>query len=135
MNRTAIIVDKKLPLGQQANVIAILSAAMSTITSDMIDSEEIIDLNGNNHAGIKNNVVVLKANATALLTLTEGIQEIEDIDCVVFSKEGQQYSDRFSEYKQYISNNELKSLGVVGVAVYGESEKVKSATKKFSLLR
>lgn len=134
MNRTAIIVDKKLTLGQQANLIAILSAAISSHTSDVIAPNKIIDLNGNLHAAIKNNVVVLKANPTAILTLTVVLKEISDIEFIVFSKEGQNSSDRFSEYKNTIARNGSKDLGIVGVALYGDSDKVKQATKKFSLL-
>jgi len=134
MNRTAIIVDKKLTLGQQANLIAILSAAISSHTSDVIAPDKIIDLNGNLHAAIKNNVVVLKANPTAILTLTVVLKEIGDIEFIVFSKEGQNSSDRFSEYKNTIARNGSKDLGIVGVALYGDSDKVKQATKKFSLL-
>nr|WP_084013208.1 DUF2000 family protein [Enterococcus ureasiticus] len=53
MKRTAIIINKNLPFGEQANVIAIVSAALANATEDMIDSEKIIDLNGNKHAAIK----------------------------------------------------------------------------------
>ncbi|MGM0217532.1 DUF2000 family protein [Enterococcus sp. AZ126] len=135
MKRTAIIINKNLPFGEQANVIAIVSAALANITEDMIDSEKIIDLNCNKHAGIRNSLVVLKSNPTALLTLTETVNELDDIESVVFTSKGQRLNNQFSEYKTEISTNELKDLEPVVVALYGEDEQIRMLTKKFSLLR
>lgn len=135
MKRTAIIINKNLPFGEQANVIAIVSAALANVTEDMISSEKIIDLNGNKHAGIRNSLVVLKSNPTALLTLTETVNELGDIESVVFTSKGQRLNNQFSEYQTEISRSELKDLELVVVALYGEDEQIRKLTKKFSLLR
>ncbi|WP_086312686.1 hypothetical protein A5821_000276 [Enterococcus sp. 7F3_DIV0205] len=135
MKRTAIIINKNLPFGEQANVIAIVSAALANATEDMIDSEKIIDLNGNKHAAIKNSLVILKSNPTALLTLTETVNELDSVESVVFTSKGQRLNNQFSDYKIEISTNELKNLEPVVVALYGEDEQIRTLTKKFSLLR
>jgi hypothetical protein len=135
MKRTAIIINKNLPFGEQANVIAILSAALAADIENMIDSEKITDLEGNTHAGIKNSLVVLKSNPTALTTLTERVREDESVEVIVFTKKGQSLNDQFSEYKKEISEKKLKDLEPVGVILYGNSEQIRLLTKKFSLLR
>nr|WP_276204470.1 DUF2000 family protein [Enterococcus ureasiticus] len=62
------------------------------------------------------------------------MNEIDDIESVVFTSKGQRLNNQFSDYKMEISTNELKDLEPVVVALYGEDEQIRMLSKKFSLL-
>ncbi|SKA14767.1 Protein of unknown function [Pilibacter termitis] len=135
MKRIALVVDKNLSLGEQANIVAILSGALSRENEGMYDSETLLDKSGVQHAGIKNSLVVLKSKTAALSKFITQASENEEISSVVFTRNGQALNDKYSEYKELIRNNELENLEPVGIGVYGGEAVIREMTKKFSLLR
>ena len=61
------------------------------------------------------------------------LEELNEVQYVVFTDIGQSYSNSFDNYKKDILAG--KEYSVVGIAIYGNQEAVNYITKKFSLYK
>ena len=134
--KTSIIVEKGLTAGQKANVASIIAGQLSLNNPDLYYKDIVKDLDGNNHAAIHENIVILEASPSQLNNLLELIKpEKEKIESVLFSKIGQNLSNSFEEYHKVISQSNSLETGVIGIGLRGEYEAIKKLTKKFCLAK
>ena len=134
MNRTAIVLDKHLEPGAAANTAAVLMGHLSLRCSCLYDPAGVTDQAGRIHAGIRNNVAILKAGPGQLLNLCERIgDEYSEVDYVVFSTIGRSLSNSYPEYVQRVSTAAKEETSLVGVALTGDEVSVKALTRKFSV--
>ena len=134
--KISIIVEKKLTAGQKANVASIILGQLAINNPEIYFENNLKDLNDNNHATIRENIVILEAGSGQLNNLLE-LTKLENgtIDCVLFSKIGQNLSNSFGEYYDAISKSNVIETEVIGIGLRGENDIVKKLTKKFSLVK
>ena len=136
MNRTVIILLKSLPTGEACNIAAILSGQIAQMHVDMYSAVAVNDKQGFRHAGIENNIVILKARSSQQLINfgEELLSSNQKITPIFFTGIGQKLSNSSSEYKNIISTSQLSECSPVGVAIYGNDMDVRVITKRFSLM-
>ena len=137
MKRVAIVLTKDLDRGQAGNVSAILMGQVGLFEPELYGSYPIYDRDGNRHAAIRFSTVILEARNTGqLLTF---VQKLTDdglkIPYFVFSQTGQSLHNAYEQYRDMVEARQAKDLTPVGVALVGEDEDVRAATKRFSLMR
>lgn len=137
MKRTAIIILKDLNRGQASNVAAILAGQVSLLSPNLYDTAPVLDSEGQQHAAIRFSVVLLDGNSPEQLAnfAAKLSQDYPDLITCVFSKEGQTLNNEFDKYKSLIGSHTTAELMPVGIIVSGEDERVRLATKKFSLAK
>ncbi len=134
--RTAIIIKKDLPVGQVANVSAILMAEIARAEPETLAAVTVTDRDGLNHAAPQFSVVVLKANSSEQLQNTAATIRATQPELTVFGfgAVGQSLNNQFEIYREKISNVTTEACGLVGIAVSGEDAAIRIATKKFSVM-
>jgi hypothetical protein len=109
---------------------------LSLNNPELYFEQTLKDLDGNSHATIRENIVILEAGSGQLSNLPELFKsENEKIDYVLFSKIGQNLSNNFDEYYKIISQSSTKETEVIGIGLRGEYETIKKLTKKFSIAK
>ncbi len=132
MKRVAIIVQQGIPKGGCANITAILMGQIALLHPPLYDSEPIKGDAGIQHAAIKQNVVVLRASREQLECFAK--VPMEDIDTVVFTELGRQLKNSYDEYRISLQCTTLEDVQLVGVAMIGQDEAIRTHTKKLKLL-
>jgi len=137
MKRTAIVLEKNLNPWQKANVSVILMGQMALLADNLFDKQKILDKDENLHSAIMYSTVLLEANSvTQIVNLVTNLKnEFKNLQYVLFSRKWQSLNNEFETYRQIVSNSSLEELEPVWIAVFGEDEEVRLATKKFSLLK
>ncbi|OAX45429.1 hypothetical protein gpAD87_31225 [Paenibacillus sp. AD87] len=136
MKRIAIILDKNLEIGAAANVAALLMGQAALKEPDLYSDTPVLDLSGVQHAGIRYSTVILKAGENQLIQLAKFCSSDNDeVSYVVFSQKGQSLNNAFEQYADEIASMEMEITKVVGVIVWGEDDKVRATTKKFSVMK
>ncbi len=136
MNRTVIILLKSLPIGEACNIAAILSGQLAQMHVGMYSTVAVNDKQGFRHAGIENNIVILKAKSSQQLINfgEELLQNNPKMTPIFFTCAGQKLSNSSNEYKNTISISQLSECDPVGVAIHGIDMDVRTITKRFSLM-
>lgn len=135
MRRNVIVLEKHLHPGEVGNVSAILMGQMVKKETTLFSDDTILDLNGVQHAGIKNSTIILKAGAGQILNLADSIKANPDLISVVFSATGQSLNNQFSDYQAKIKSSSTEVTRPVGIILSGEDSIIRSITKKFSVLQ
>lgn len=136
MKRIAIILEKNLEIGAAANVAALLMGQAALREPELYSDAPVLDQSGNQHAGIRFSTVILKAGENQLINLTKSCStENEELNYVVFSQTGQSLNNAFEQYAGEIASMDLEATKVVGVIVWGADDVVRTATKKFSVMK
>jgi len=135
MKRTAIIVKKDLAIGEIANVSAILMGEVAKTCPDHFAVDELHDQDGLRHATPRFSIVVLKAKGSGQLmnAAVAARKNYPDLLVCGFSAIGQELNNAFSEYAERIGATRTEDCGLVGIAIAGEDEAVRLASKKFSI--
>lgn len=135
MKRTAIIIEKNLTSGQAASVSAICMGQAAISSEEIYDRDNLIDLNGVQHAAIRYSSVILKAGCVQLQNLLKNIKSnSQGISIFVFTRTGLSLNNSYEQYKEIITNSKIDDLDIVGIALVGEDSLVRLVTKKFSML-
>jgi hypothetical protein len=136
LQRIAIILERNLEAGEIGNVAAILMGQLSLLCPEIYDSNELLDLNKNQHAGIQYSTVLLKAGQGQMINLVQQIKtENIPVRNVLFTEVGQKLHNQYDIYQQNIRANTTEALKPVGVGLVGSDEDVRRITKKFSLFK
>jgi len=132
--RATIILDKNLKPGAAINAAAIVLGQLARNNPGLFADTPVLDMDGFLHAAIRWNVVVLKANSPVQLanSVAHITENGHDLDVAVFSDWGRTVSNGFEAYSDHITKASLTDLSPVAVAVYGDAERVRFFTKKFS---
>jgi Protein of unknown function (DUF2000) len=117
-----------------ANVAAILCGQLGTIEAGFFGEQPVIDRDRRSHASVNQNVAILKANgAEQLVNTYDSLHDEIDLTKLLFSEHGQLTSNNVELYLACLSETETRSLVPVALIVAGDDDKVRKATKKFSL--
>ncbi len=134
MNRIAILVDKNLESGAAANAAALLMGQAVRMTPDLYAEAPVLDRNGVCHAGIRYSTIILKAGINQLLNLIQSLNTSDtSLQFAVFSRTGQAMNNAFEQYALRIASMPTEETGLSGMVLWGSDEKVRAATKKFSV--
>lgn len=126
--RLAVVLDRRLPPGPAANAAAIVAGGLSAGFGPAV-----IDADGNAHAAILWNLVVLKADSSGRLAKLLNAAHADSVKAVAFSSRGRELSNSFSSYEREIRAASTADLEIVAVALYGPEETVRALTRSFSL--
>ena len=134
--RTAIIVRKDLPVGQIANVSAIVMAEVARAVPSVLAAQPVNDLNDCRHAAPRFSVVVLRANGSEQLGHFAVAMTMErpQLFVVGFSEVGQGFHNAFDLYRARIMELSTEATRLVAVAISGDEVAIRRATKRFSVL-
>lgn len=137
MKRVGIVVLKNLERGAASNVAAILMGQAALCCPELYEATPIDDRDGTRHAAIHWSTVLLEANGPGqLLNFIQKVKaEQPGLTIIVFSGVGQGLHNAFDEYRALVASKTTAELNPVGVIVVGEDAEVRSATRKFSVLR
>lgn len=135
MLRTVIILSDILSRGEEANVAAILMGSASLDNPALYSSEKLRDLDGNTHASIRHNVVILQGNLRTILSASQMANSKPSVYACLFSRRGQLSSNAYDTYALEIASRHLAELEPVGLLIVGDDQEVRPLTKKFSVLR
>jgi hypothetical protein len=135
MKRTAIILSKQLGRGEGANAASILMGHAAKIDPELFHGDLLCDKDGFRHATVRFSIVILSADSSTQLSnyCRRLVAEFPDVSCAVFTSTGQALNNAFESYSTEVRSRTLDSLSPVAVLVTGEHERVRAATKKFSL--
>jgi hypothetical protein len=134
MTRIAVVLSRVLSPGEAASVAAILVGQAAASCADLYDPEPLADRDGSRHAAIRYNTVVLEAGPGQLLRFAHEVREVGPVvTLVLFSRAGQQLSNAFSEYVEWVRGATTEALVPVGATVVGDDEHVRQLTRRFSL--
>ncbi|SOD62297.1 Protein of unknown function [Streptomyces zhaozhouensis] len=129
--RTALVVAKHLPPGVVANATAVLMGHLATRRPALYGAERLADLSGNEHATIRDNVVVLTGRPAQVGKLAAAARE-EGLLHAVFSDRGRSWSNEFEKYRAEVAGSEAAQLEIIATGVTGPDPAVRALTKKFS---
>lgn len=129
--RLAAVLKPNLPAGLGANAAAIVIGSLRCSAFD----DPLTDLDGNVHAAINVNLVVLQAKTTSQLQALARKVKDENISYVLFTCQGQAISNNFNEYSRFVSAYMGGKLDLVAIGIYGVDEKIRDITKSFSIYK
>jgi hypothetical protein len=151
MVKVVIIVEKGLTAGQKANAASIIMGQLTADNPGIYADHPVKDIDGNNHAAIRENVIIVEAGSGQLYNLLEAARSEKEniekaavstsgalkqpLDYAVFSKTGQNLSGNFDAYHQEISRSKTLETNLVGIGLRGDFETITKLTKKFSLMK
>src|ERR1700689_848614 len=98
MIKTAIVLSDILARGEEANVAAILMGNASVKNPTLYSSGDLRDLDRNNHAGIRYNVVILQGTGRTILSASRMASSNRSVYACLFSKRGQLSSNAYDAY-------------------------------------
>lgn len=128
--RFAVVLSKKLSIGEAANVAAIVAGGLKCDGF----SKPVRDLDGFPHAGMMWNMPVLRAKTPSQLSkLVTQAAEVH-VDAVVFTEQGRTLSNSYATYRNMVESNQISELTIIGVALFGDDPTVRRLTRSFSLL-
>lgn len=135
MKRIAVVLDKTLPFGAQANTSVILGGALAVTNKEIYGKIPLIDQTGQRHAEINNSIIVLEASRGQISDMADVSKEIPGLQTVVFTREGQVLNDSYPRYERMISLSRTEDLEIIGIGIYGNYEDVKELTRRLGLLK
>lgn len=132
--KCVMIIDAALPLGEIANTAAVLGITLGGKVPGVIGAQ-VGDGAGNSHAGvIRIPVPILKASRAELgkLRLKLYERQLADLTVVDFTElaQGCRTYDEFVDKMSYAS-----TLDYVGLALYGDKQKINKLTGNLPLLK
>ncbi|MHA6801573.1 DUF2000 family protein [Bounagaea algeriensis] len=130
--RTAIAVPKSLEAGAVANAAAIVMGQLSLLAEDLYEPDGVPGPGGIRHAGIRNNVVILKGRQGQLDTLADAAALSGEVVHVAFTELGRRSSNSFAEYERALGEAAHEDLALVAVGIAGPDGAVRDMTKKLS---
>jgi Protein of unknown function (DUF2000). len=132
--RVALVVDRKMEAPAVANAVAILMGQLAHLEPRLYRSEGVTDPDGNRHAGIRFDTVVLTGRNAQLLRLAAAARE-RDLSHAVFSTVGRGLSNQFTAYRDMVERSAAADLGICAVGVAGCDATVRELTRSFSSYR
>ena len=132
--KCVMIIDEALPLGEVANTAAVLGITLGGKVPGVIGAE-VGDGSGNSHAGvIRIPVPILKASRAELgkLRLKLYERQLAELTVVDFTElaQGCRTYDEFVDKMSYASE-----LSYIGLAIYGDKQKINKLTGNLPLLK
>jgi len=131
----SIVLNKNLRLkssGITLNTVAHICAQLGTLAPEL-KGATVTDTSGLEHSGIPIHPnAVLYAKEGQLRNLVENAIRAEGLIVVDYPKEGFE-TETDAQFCEAISQQGHNEIVYWGVAIYGDTEKVNSLTKKFSL--
>ncbi len=132
--KCVIIIDGSLPLGEIANIAAILGITLGDKISDLIGAD-VYDSAGKKHAGIiKIPVPVLKASREALKLLRLKLfdPQFSELITVDFTDLAQSCKT----YDEFIGRmSSSQDLNYIGLAIFGDKKRVTKLTGSLPLMK
>lgn len=130
--RTAIAVSKTLDPGAVANVAAIVMGQLAVSVDGLYEADGVYGPDGTRHAGIRNNVVVLKGRQGQINSLVDDAAAMNDVAHVAFSELGRSMSNSYTKYAELVRERQRDEVSIVAVGLAGPDDLVRSLTKKLS---
>lgn len=130
--RTAIVVAKTLDPGAVANASAIVMGQLAIEVGGLYQRDGVLGADGTRHAGIRNNVVVLKGRQGQVDSVLDEAAATDGVDHVAFTEVGRNLSNSFEEYEAAVRERPRQELVVVALGIAGPEERVRQLTKKLS---
>jgi Protein of unknown function (DUF2000) len=129
--RCAIVVDRTLEPGAMANAVAIVSGGLQCEAFGY----PIPDADGNLHAAIRWNLVVLQAKSGQQLKKLLLATKERPVKAVAFARFGQGLSNSFILYEEAIASRPTEEFDIIAVGLFGSDADVRGQTKAFSVLK
>lgn len=130
--RIAVVVLETLSAGEAANVAALLVGQIGCSYPGFFSPAPVHDADGSLHASPVFSVVIVKAKNASQLTK---LALAGSANTICFTRLGQELHNAFTEYQQRLAELHTSADVLVGVAVFGDDEVVREASRKFSLLK
>lgn len=134
--RVAIIINNKLNRGGAANVCAILMGQLVIKCPTLYSHEFIFDKTGYIHSGVKFSTIILRGQENEIMDFCLNLSNnklLQELNAIIFTREGQQLNDEFHEYKKAVQSKQLIDLHPLGIIIAGNMNCVKELTRNFYL--
>jgi hypothetical protein len=129
--RLAVVLHPKIESGVGASAAAIVVGGLRSEGF----GEPILDADGNSHAAILWNMVVLRAKSVGQLTSLLSAARDASVQAVAFTSRGQELSNSFPKYREEIARRHTTELEIVAVGLFGLDEAIRKLTRAFSIFR
>lgn len=134
-NKCVMVIDGDLPIGLIANTAAILGVTLGT-KQDSIVGEDVQDGSGYRHLGITTiPIPILKASKEEIRSIRTLAAANEPEVMLVDFTSAAQTSRSYDEYEGKLLQSEAEQIEYLGIALYGESKKVKKLTGQIALMK
>ena len=129
-----IVVDSDLSSGLAANTAAVLSSTVGHLVEGII-GRNLRDRSGDLHLGITTiPIAVLRADGERIRHIRAKAAESDHLMLVDFSDVAQACK-HYDDYVEKLAATSEEDLKYLGIALYGDSKKVKKLTGNLSLMR
>jgi len=129
LQRIAVVVDPGLSSGQVAGAAATVTGGLRCCGF----TEPIPDRSGTKHAAILWNLVVLSARSPLHLREVLLKAKASSVETVVFSFNGMQLSNSFSEYEDLVRRSISEDMKLAAIGIFGPDEIIRGLTKRCRL--
>lgn len=134
-NKCVMVIDGDLHIGLIANTAAILGVTLGT-KQDSIVGEDVQDGSGYRHLGITTiPIPILKASKEEIRSIRTLAAANEPEVMLVDFTSAAQTSRSYDEYEGKLLQSEAEQIEYLGIALYGESKKVKKLTGQIALMK
>lgn len=108
--RVAIVINNKLNKVEAANVCAILTGQL---VIKIYSHEFIFDKTGYIHSEVKFSTIILRGQENEIMDFCLNLSNnklLQELNAIIFTREGQQLNDEFDEYKKAVQSKQLIDL-------------------------
>lgn len=134
--KCVMVIDETLPIGIIANTAAILGVTLGTKIEEIV-GDNIIDKTGNSHLGIiKIPIPILKATTETIKVIHKKLygHDFYDLTTVDFTDLAQSCKT-YDEFIEKMKHTYEKDLKYIGLAIYGNKNKINKLTGNIPLLQ
>lgn len=132
--RSAIVVDRDLPIGLAANAAAVLALSLGAMHPDL-PGPAFVDGGGESHPGLfRSGLPILKGKRTEIARARTAAREEDGVVVIDMPAVGQTTND-YERFRGLVAATGSAEIAYAGIAVHGPGPVVRDLTKRFSLLR
>ena len=131
MMRVAVVLGPGMDAGAAANAAAIVVGGLRCEAF----TAPIVDTDGHQHAGVRWNVIVLRADKEQRLVALMTQAREAGVQAVAFTRVGKELGNSFDEYCAAIISRSSLELPPVSVGLFGPHDIVRRLTKAFSVYK
>jgi hypothetical protein len=131
-----MVIDAGLPVGLIANTAAVLALTLGNRIEGII-GPDLLDATGASHRGITNIAIpILKGSKELIKDIKQktGSTEFSELFVVDFSSIAQTIM-KYDQYAEQMSRLSAEAIDYLGIALYGDRNKVARLTGNLPLLR
>lgn len=132
--RTAIVVDRRLPIGYAANAAAVVALSLGACRPTL-QGQELVDAFGARHPGLfPAGLPVLSGSTREITRARESAAGYGDVLVVAMPAVGQTTND-YEHVRAVVAGTAPQDLEYAGIGLHGPEDVVRGLTRRFSLLR